>query len=145
MTRTRLRSLALGVGIYAAASVLLFGQAATPHPVSGRIIAGVMGHAAAPWLDRPERESEERTSRAIEELKLTPGMVVADFGAGSGYYTERLARAVGPSGKVLAVDLQPEMLEMVGARAKKLGLTNVELVKEHTRRPRTARRRPDRS
>ena len=96
MTRTRLRSLALGVGIYAAASVLLFGQAGTPHPVSGRVIAGVMGHEAAPWLDRPERESEERTSRAIEELKLTPGMVVADFGAGSGYYTERLARAVGP-------------------------------------------------
>jgi ubiquinone/menaquinone biosynthesis C-methylase UbiE len=136
MTRNRLRSLALGVGIYVAASVLLFGQAGKPHPVSGRVIAGVMGHEGAPWLDRPEREAEERPSRAIEELRLTPGMVVADFGAGSGYYTERLARAVGPSGKVFAVDLQSEMLEMVGARAKKLGLTNIELVRSTPDDPR---------
>lgn len=136
MTRSRLRSLALGVGIYVAASVLLFGQSGTTHPVSGRVIAGVMGHEGAPWLDRPERESEERPSRAIAELKLEPGMVVADFGAGSGYYTERLARAVGPRGKVLAVDLQPEMLEMVGKRAKKVGLSNIELVRSTPDDPR---------
>ncbi len=129
MTRPRLRSLALGVGIYAAATVLLFGQSGSTHPVSGRVIAGVMGHEGAPWLDRPERESEERPSQAIAGLKLEPGMVVADFGAGSGYYTERLARAVGPRGRVLAVDLQPEMLAMVGRRAKKLGLDNIELVR----------------
>ena len=136
MTRSRVQSLALGAGIYFAASVLLFGQAGTAHPVSGRIIAGVMGHEGAPWLDRPERESEERPSKAIAELKLEPGMVVADFGAGSGYYTERLARAVEPAGKVLAVDLQPEMLQMVGQRAKKLGLTNVELVRSTPDDPR---------
>lgn len=136
MTRSRLRSLALGVGIYVAASVLLFGQPGTAHPVSGRVIAGVMGHEGAPWLDRPERESEERPSRAIADLKLEPGMVVADFGAGSGYYTERLARAVGPRGKVLAVDLQPEMLEMVGRRAKTLGLSNIELVRSTPDDPR---------
>ena len=136
MTRSRLQSLALGAGIYFAASVLLFGQAGTAHPVSGRIIAGVMGHEGAPWLDRPERESEERPSKAVAELKLVPGMVVADFGAGSGYYTERLARAVGPTGKVLAVDLQPEMLQMVGQRAKKLGLTNIELVRSSPDDPR---------
>ena len=69
------------------------------------------------------------TEPAIQDLKLEPGMVVADFGAGSGYYTERLARAVGPTGRVLAVDLQPEMLQLVGTRAKKLGLTNIELVR----------------
>ena len=57
MTRTRVAALALGVGINMAATVLLFGQAGTPHPVSGRIIAGVMGHEGAPWLDRPEREA----------------------------------------------------------------------------------------
>lgn len=116
--------------------MLLFGQAGTAHPVSGRVIAGVMGHEGAPWLDRPEREAEERPSRAIQELGLTPGMVVADFGAGSGYYTERLARAVGPSGRVLAVDLQPEMLAMVGRRASKLGLTNIELVRSTPDDPR---------
>ena len=121
---------------FLAAGVLLSGQAGTPHPVSGRIIAGVMGHQGAPWLDRPEREQEERPSRAVRELKLQPGMVVADFGAGSGYYTERLARAVGPNGKVLAVDLQPEMLQLVGARMKRLGLTNVELVRNTEDDPR---------
>jgi ubiquinone/menaquinone biosynthesis C-methylase UbiE len=104
-------------------------QAGSAHPVSGRVIAGVMGHEGAPWLDRAEREREERPSLAIEELRLEPGMVVADFGAGSGYYTERLATAIGPTGKVLAVDLQPEMLALVGARVKRLGLTNVELVR----------------
>jgi SAM-dependent methyltransferase len=111
-------------------------QAGTPHPVSGRIIAGVMGHEGASWLDRPEREAEERPSRAIQDLRLEAGMVVADFGAGSGYYTERLARAVGPTGRVLAVDLQPEMLQMVGARAKKLGLANIELVRSTPDDPR---------
>lgn len=121
---------------FLAAGVLLAGQAGTPHPVSGRIIAGVMGHEGAPWLDRPEREAEERPSLAIKALQLRPGMVVADFGAGSGYYTERLARAVGPTGKVLAVDLQPEMLEMVGRRAKKAGLTNIELVRSTPEDPR---------
>jgi ubiquinone/menaquinone biosynthesis C-methylase UbiE len=136
MTRPRLRSLALGVAIYAAASVLLMGQAGGTHPVSGRVIAGVMGHEGAPWLDRAEREAEERPSLAIAALKLEPGMVVADFGAGSGYYTERLARAVGPRGRVLAVDLQPEMLEMVGQRAKRLNLANVELVRSTPDDPR---------
>lgn len=136
VSHARLRSLALGAGIYFAATVLLLGQAGTPHPVSGRIIAGVMGHQGASWLERAERESEERPSRAIRELQLQPGMTVVDFGAGSGYYTERLAKAVGPSGKVIAVDLQPEMLEMLGARAKKRGLTNVELVRSTEDDPR---------
>ena len=111
-------------------------QAGTAHSVSGRIIAGVMGHEGAPWLDRAEREREERPSVALTELRLERGMVVADVGAGSGYYTERLARAVGPTGKVLAVDLQPEMLELVGARATRLGLTNVELVRSTADDPR---------
>ncbi|BCS31501.1 hypothetical protein TBR22_A07020 [Luteitalea sp. TBR-22] len=136
MTRARVRSLGSAMVAFLAAGVLLAGQAGTPHPVSGRIIAGVMGHEGAPWLDRPEREAEERPSLAIKALQLRPGMVVADFGAGSGYYTERLARAVGPTGKVLAVDLQPEMLEMVGRRAKKAGLTNIELVRSTPEDPR---------
>jgi SAM-dependent methyltransferase len=136
MTRSRVRSVASALGIFLAAGVLLLGQAGSPHPVSGRIIAGVMGHQGAPWLDRPERESEERPSLAIQELGLAPGMIVADFGSGSGYYTERLARAVGPTGKVLAVDLQPEMLQLVGARAQHLGLKNIELVRSAEDDPR---------
>ena len=133
-----MRLLAAGVvaGWLATGAAGVRAQAGTAHSVSGRIIAGVMGQEGAPWLDRAEREREERPSVAITELRLERGMVVADFGAGSGYYTERLARAVGPTGKVFAVDLQPEMLELVGARATRLGLTNVELVRSTADDPR---------
>jgi SAM-dependent methyltransferase len=95
------------------------------HPVTGRPIAQVMSHLGAGWLDRPEREGEEAPSKAIELIGLKPGSVVADVGAGSGYMSEKLSRAVGPSGRVYAVDIQPEMLALVDARAKKEGLTNI--------------------
>jgi ubiquinone/menaquinone biosynthesis C-methylase UbiE len=98
------------------------------HPVSGRVLADVMSHLGAAWLDRWDREQEERPSRAIRALELEPGDVVADVGAGSGYYTERLARAVGPAGKVYATDIQPEMLAMTERRVKNARLANVELV-----------------
>jgi precorrin-6B methylase 2 len=98
------------------------------HPVSGRRIAGVMGHTGAAWLDRPERESEEEPERAIAALSLRPGDVVADLGAGSGYYTVRLARAVGETGRVFAVDIQPEMLAILRSKVEKNRLSNVELV-----------------
>ena len=65
------------------------------HPVSGRQIAGVMGHQGAAWLDRPEREKEEAPGKAIAALKIKPGQTVADIGAGSGYYSALLAGAVG--------------------------------------------------
>jgi ubiquinone/menaquinone biosynthesis C-methylase UbiE len=94
----------------------------------GREIALVMGHQAAGWLDRPEREKEEQPKKLLEVLKLRPGEVVADVGAGSGYYTFRMAEQVGPTGKVLAVDIQPEMLALIRERMKAKGLTNVEPV-----------------
>jgi ubiquinone/menaquinone biosynthesis C-methylase UbiE len=94
----------------------------------GREIALVMGHEAAGWLDRPEREKEERPAKLIEVLKFKPGEVVADVGAGSGYLTFRMAEKVGPTGKVLAVDIQPEMLALIRSRMKEKGLTNVEPV-----------------
>jgi SAM-dependent methyltransferase len=78
----------------------------------GREIAHVMGWQAAPWLERDEREAEERTSLLIEELNLKPGMVVADVGAGSGYLSRRMAPLVLP-GRVIAVDIQPEMLALL--------------------------------
>lgn len=94
----------------------------------GREIAYVMGHAAASWLERPEREKEENPKKLMEELKLREGDVVADIGAGSGYYTFKMASVVGPKGKVLAVDIQPEMLDIIKMRAKKDAVTNVEPV-----------------
>lgn len=90
----------------------------------GREIAQVMGHLGADWLERPEREREERPRRAIEMMELRPTDVVADIGAGSGYFSVRLAEKV-PRGKVLAVDIQPEMLAMIEAAAKEKGVTNV--------------------
>ncbi len=111
------------------------------HPVSGRVIAPVMSHVGAEWLDRWEREQEERPSRAIAALGLRQGAVVADVGAGSGYYTERLAKQVGPAGKVYATDIQPEMLRLVERRVRRAKLTNVETVlgtEDDPRLPRAA-------
>src|SRR5260370_25885554 len=80
----------------------------------GREIAQVMGHQAADWLERPEREKEEQPSKLIEALKIKPGEVIADIGAGSGYYAFRFAKLVEPKGKIFAVDIQPEMLDIIG-------------------------------
>lgn len=98
------------------------------HPASGRIIAPVMGVGGADWLERPEREREESTNAAVRALRLESGQVVADIGAGTGYYTVRMARAVGQSGKVFATDIQPGMLDLLRRRLSREGLSNVELV-----------------
>ena len=98
------------------------------HPVSGRRYAGVMGWQGAQWLDRPEREMEEEPQRAIEALGIQRGQIVADVGAGSGYMTIRMSQRVGPTGRVYANDIQPEMLQMLDARLKKEKITNVTLV-----------------
>lgn len=90
----------------------------------GREISQVMGHLGAQWLERPERQQEERTDLLIQMLELKPDNVVADIGAGSGYFTMPLARSVS-NGKVLAVDIQPKMLEMLQQKSKSLGITNV--------------------
>jgi len=98
------------------------------HPVTGRQIAGVMGVQGADWLDRPERAVEENPEGALDAVKIKRGMVVADVGAGTGYMSLRLARRVGPSGKVYAVDIQPEMLRRLRENAAKAGLANIETV-----------------
>ena len=99
------------------------------HPVSGRILAPVMGVAGAGWLERTEREEEEAPSKAIDALDLKPGMVIADIGAGSGYYTSRMAGKVGPAGRVYATDIQPGMIAILERRIKAEGLTNVTTVR----------------
>lgn len=87
-----------------------------------------MTHDAAGWLTRPERESEEHAVRMLQELGLRPGQVACDLGAGNGYHTLEMAKAVSPGGHAVAIDIQPEMLELLRARAKKAGVTNVETV-----------------
>lgn len=86
------------------------------HPITGRLIAGIATDAA--WMDRAEREREEAPERALALLGITPGMTVADVGAGTGYMTLRLARLVGPAGKVYANDIQPAMLRIIQAKVR---------------------------
>jgi len=91
----------------------------------GREIAHVMGHLGAGWLERPDREKEEAPSKAIELMGLKPTDVVADIGAGTGYFSFRIAPKV-PRGKVLAEDIEPAMLEDIKRIAAKAGITNVQ-------------------
>ncbi len=92
-----------------------------------REIAEVMGHLGADWLERPERQQEERTDLLANALQLKPTDVLADIGAGTGYFSFRLAHDV-PQGKVLAVDIQPEMIQYLNDNKKKNKAPNVEPV-----------------
>jgi protein-L-isoaspartate O-methyltransferase len=91
----------------------------------GREIAQVMGHQAADWLERPEREAEENPALVLKALKLQPGEAVADIGAGTGYYSRRLAESVGPGGVVYAVEIQQEMLDILTNKMASLNIHNV--------------------
>ena len=93
----------------------------------GREISHVMGHRGAAWLERPDREREERTDLLIQSLPLEPDDVVADIGAGTGYFSFPIAARV-PDGEVLAVDIQPEMRALIEQRRIKLGVANVRSV-----------------
>jgi ubiquinone/menaquinone biosynthesis C-methylase UbiE len=95
----------------------------------GREIAPVMGYRAAEWLERKERVKEEEPAKLIKALDVKPGMVVADVGAGSGYHTFLLSPLVGEKGKIIACDIQQEMLDLIEKKAKKLNITNVDRVK----------------
>jgi len=118
-----MRVIAVSVAIVIVAGTML--EAQRRHPVSGRIFAPVMGVGGAGWLERPEREDEEAPSKALDALDLKPGMVVADIGAGSGYYSSRISKRIGPTGRVYATDIQPGMIEILERRIKAEGLTNV--------------------
>lgn len=95
----------------------------------GREIAQVMGPSGIPWLDRAGRDEEEKPEVVIAALNLRGGDTVVDLGAGSGYFTFRIAPKVGPRGKVLAVEIQDEMIDALRRRAKERKVANVEIVK----------------
>jgi len=98
------------------------------HPLTGRRIASVMGIGGAEWLERSEREIEELPETALDKIGVKPGMMVADVGAGVGYFSIRLAKRVSPGGKIFAVDVQPEMLSILKDRAAKAKITNIQPV-----------------
>ena len=95
----------------------------------GREIAQVMGPGGIEWLDRAQRDTEEHPAQVLEALQLHAGEVVADLGAGSGYFTFRMAPLVGKTGKVLAVDVQDEMLQTLKQRAAARKIGNVQVIK----------------
>ena len=90
----------------------------------GREIAHVMGHEGADWLERPERIIQEQPDRVIEAMQLKPTDTVADIGAGTGYFSIRIAKKV-PQGQVIGEDIQPEMIDFMKANIAQAGLGNV--------------------
>src|SRR3954466_9741075 len=90
-----------------------------------REIAHVMGHQAAGWLERPERQEEERSDMLVETLKFHPGEVVADIGCGSGYISRKIAKKITPGGTVYGVDIQQEMLDLLAKRMAMFRIDNV--------------------
>jgi protein-L-isoaspartate O-methyltransferase len=95
----------------------------------GREIAKVMTYLGASWLERPERVKEEEPAKLLKALDIKPGMVVADVGAGSGYHAFMLSPLVGEKGKVIASDIQLQMLDLITRRQKKLKIANIVTVK----------------
>jgi ubiquinone/menaquinone biosynthesis C-methylase UbiE len=112
----------------------LYSTAANPSPdgtgkvFMGREIAQVMGHQGADWLERPERADEERPDKVVRLLGLKPGDRVADIGAGTGYFSRRLAAKVAPGGVVFAEEIQQEMLDLMNPKLRQEGVTNVQTV-----------------
>ena len=102
----------------------------------GREIAQTMHWRAADWLTRGTRESEEDTAMMLQQLRLQPGQVVCDLGSGNGYHTLQMASLVGASGRVLAVDIQPEMLEKLKQRARLESISNIETIESEADDPR---------
>ena len=106
--------------------VLLF-QAVSPPPAERKPAAVMTFHGAA-WLEREGREAEQRPDEVFRAMGLKDGDVVADLGCGTGWFARRMAKVVAPRGKVYAVDIQPEMLDLLRGYVEKEGVANLEPV-----------------
>ena len=103
-------------------------RARKPKPLTsymGREIAMTMHYAGAEWLIRNEREREERCSLLLDNLGLRTGMTICDMGCGNGFYAIPIAKLLGPKGRVLAVDIQPEMLFLLRERMELESVDNI--------------------
>ena len=109
-------------------SAVVLHDAAIAESMDARAPATPMSYLGAEWLERGTREKEEEPERVLDALNLRPGNVVADLGAGTGYFSLRIARRVAPGGRVLATEIQKEMLERLRANAAREKVENVELV-----------------
>ena len=125
-SRTRARSLSLGlcVGLLFVGLNSAWAQV-QPVELPARVPAQFMSYQGAGWLERPERVAEEMPDAMLAMMGLEDGDVVADIGAGSGFFTRRMARLVAPTGTVYAVDIQPEMLEILQGYVEEEGVTGV--------------------
>lgn len=103
-------------------------EAQRVHPSTGRHIPQVMGIGGADWLDREERASEEQPDKALAALNLRPGMMVGDVGAGTGFYSIRIAKRIAPGGIVYANDIQPAMLVRLRTNASDQGVRNIKTI-----------------
>jgi ubiquinone/menaquinone biosynthesis C-methylase UbiE len=114
----------IGVLLSLCLGALLWAQGT--HPITGRRVAPVLGIGGAEWLERTERELEEEPDKALDAIGFSPGMNVADVGAGTGYFALRIARRVEPGGRVWANDIQQEMLDLLRENTKRASIHNVE-------------------
>lgn len=122
-----------------ALQAVLAAQSPGVHPLTGRAFALPMSASGAAWLDRDERQREENTELSLQLLEVRRGSVVADIGAGSGYYSTRLARLVGPEGLVYASDIQQAMLDIIRGRIERERIPNITLVRGTPTDPRLPR------
>ncbi|MGE0825655.1 MAG: class I SAM-dependent methyltransferase [Candidatus Binatia bacterium] len=97
-----------------------------PKTYRGRVIAPAMSHLGADWLERPNRGETQQPEKVLDALEIRAGDIIADIGAGTGYFSLRLAKRVGAQGRVLATDIQPEMLALLRTNLKKAGITNID-------------------
>jgi ubiquinone/menaquinone biosynthesis C-methylase UbiE len=100
----------------------------TPKTYKGRVIAPAMSYQGAGWLERRDRETTEQPEKVLDALTIKSGSTVADIGAGTGYFSLRLAQRVGPQGRVLATDIQPQMLAFLKDNMRAAGIHTIDLI-----------------